>query len=442
MPRFVASRSLAVALVAVPALSGCDLALAGLFLPGLGRPLVGRVIDARTRLPVGGATVLAGLGQTVTDGQGRFRLFGNFASDEVSVARAGYVAQTQGGIPVSPDGDLEFPLEPLFVPTSPLPVRFLQLSGPVAGLSSPLEPAMVCLGGTSVAVSNGAYAVEYKAPSPGRILSAVLARGTLSAPWVEGVAAPQPFHFLQFGYEVGSWRLGDTIPESAQTRPIQIAAQVPIQPVRVSYSNLGGFGGVQTDVALDFGVLGYVPVARAFASSQSLPVPVLAGLKYVVSGEASDAGGKTSSLVSLTTNDPGRAAFALLTVPRVVEPVAGATGVGQRPTFRWTPLPVDVSYEVRVREVGEAQLKWVGRTRFPEITYPGFAPNDINGGALRPDRKYTWSLRAVEVLEEGVLPTSPRFELTAAGAPDARVPVRPYRVRKREAEVRDMGFSL
>ncbi|MEB3221828.1 MAG: hypothetical protein VKS61_07080 [Candidatus Sericytochromatia bacterium] len=440
MPRFVALRSLVGALVAAPALAGCDLAIAGFLLPGLGRPLTGRVVDARTRLPVGGATVLAGLGQTVTDGQGHFRLFGNFASDEVSVARAGYIAQTQGGIPLSPDGDLAFTLEPLFVPASPLPVRFLQLSGPVTGLASPVEPAMVCLGGTSVGVSNGAYAIEYKAPAPGRILSAVLARGTLSAPWIEGVAAPQPFHFLQFAYEVGSWRLGDTIPESAQTRPVQIASQVPIQPVRVSYSNLGGFGGVQTDVALDFGVLGYVPVARALASSQGLPVPVLAGLKYVVTGEASDAAGKTSSLVTLTTNDPGRATFQLLSVPRVVEPTAGATGVGQRPTFRWTPLAVDVEYEVRVREVGEAQLKWVGRTRFPEITYPGFAANDINGGALRPDRKYTWSLRAIEVLEAGDAPASPRFALADLAGP--RVPVRPYRVRKREAEVRDMGFSL
>lgn len=436
-------RHLSITLLTAPVLTGCDLVVAGAFVPGLGRPMTGRVVDARTRLPVGGATVLAGLGQTVTDAQGRFRLFGNFASDEISVSRAGYIAITQGDTPVAPNEELEFALEPLFLPSSPMPTRFLQLSGQVAGLTSPVTPAMVCLGGAVAPVSNGVYAVEYKAPSPGRLLSAVLAWGTLSDPWVEGVAAPQPFHFLDFAYQVGSWRLGDTIPESAQQRNVQIQAQVPLQPVTVRYGNIGaGFATVQTDVALDFGVLGYVPVARALASSQALPVPTLAGLKYVVTGEAVDTAGKARSLVTLTTNDPGKATFQLLSVPKVLQPLAGATAVGQRPTFRWTGLPADVQYEVRLQEVGEARPKWIGRTRYPEITYPGFALNDINGGALRAERKYTWSLRAVELLDGTEVPSAVGLSLQAVGEVGWRVPVKPYRVRKREAEVSEMGFTL
>ncbi|MEB3198246.1 MAG: carboxypeptidase-like regulatory domain-containing protein [Candidatus Sericytochromatia bacterium] len=429
----------ALPLVMTSALCGCDLALASVLSPGLGRPMTGRVLDARTKLPVGGATVLAGLGSTVTDAAGQFRLFGNFASDEISIARAGYVALTQGGLSLDAASDLQFELEPLFTPSSGLPMRFLQLNGAVRGLSTPATPALVSLGGVSTGVSNGLYALEYKAPAPGRILTAVLAWGSLSAPYAEGVAVPQAFHFLDFAYQVGSWRLGDTIPEAAQEQMLQIAPQVPIQPVRVQFSNLGNFRNVQTEVALDFGALGYVPVARSLASNQTLPVPALSGLKYVVQGEAIDASGKQSSSVSITTNDPGKASLPLLPLPKIEGPANGASGVGQRPTFRWTAIPHEVSYELTLREVGEGKAKWIGRTSYSQITYPGFALNDINGGALRPERKYTWSLRAVELLEETELPDTPSFRLTAA---EAKVPMRPFRTRKREVEIREMGFAL
>ncbi|MEB3285742.1 MAG: hypothetical protein VKN33_10695 [Candidatus Sericytochromatia bacterium] len=421
-------------------LTGCDLTAAALLVPGVGQPLRGRVVDSRTRLPVGNATVIAGLGQTVSDASGVFHLFGNFTSDEVSVSRAGYVSFTQGDIPISQAEDIEIAIEPMFAPQSALPVKFLQLSGPVQGLPTLDSPALVSLGGTTTAVSNAAFSLEYKATSPGQILSSVLAWGTLSGPYIDGVTAPQPFHFLNFAYQVGSWRLGDTIPASAQSQALQIASQVPISPVRISYSNLGGFRNVQTDVLLDFGVLGVIPVARALASNQSLPVPAINGLKYVIEGEATDAAGKASSLVSITTNDPSRIAFSLLQVPRIVTPTPGATSVGQRPTFRWTPLSQEVIYEVVLREVGEVKPKWVARTRYPEVTFPAFAQNDINGGALRPDRQYTWSLRALEILEQNEVPspgfTPPRIQSLP------RLPVRPYRVRKREVEVREMGFSL
>lgn len=430
-----------VAALATTVLGGCDAAIAGYFLPGLGRPMVGRVVDANTHLPVGGATVLAGLGSTVTDGDGRFRLFGNFGGREISVGRAGYVALTLGGLSPDPGGELQFELEPLFPSSAPLPMRFLTLVGPVQGLVGGAS-AMVSLGGTQAVVSNNAYSIEFKGSVPGKVLTSVIAWGTLNEPYYEGVAAAPPFHFLNFDYRVSSWALGDTVPESRQVFPLTVPAQsrIPIKPTRVAYSNLGGFDGVQTDVLLDFGVLGYVPVARGFASSQPLQVPSIEGLKYVVTGEARDASGKTSSLVTLTTNDPDKATFQMLSVPKVSSPPA--TGAGQRPTFAWSAVPGDVNYEVMLFEVGEGKAKWIGRTDQPEITYPGFAPNDINGAALRPEKKYMWNLRVIDLLEETETPSAARaFGVLSVGVAGP-VPTKPYRVRKREAEVRENGFTL
>ena len=439
-PPFRSLPALAAALSAA-VLGGCDAAIAGFFLPGLGRPMVGRVVDARTHLPVGGATVLAGLGATVTDGEGRFQLIGNFGGREISVGRAGYIALTLGGVPPDPGGELQFELEPLFPNESPLPTRFLTLVGPVLGVA-PAANAIVALGGTPpVAVSNGAYSLEFKGQVPGKVLSSVIAWGTLSDPYIETGAGP--FSFLNFNYLVGSWALGETVPESRWELGLQVPpqSQVPIREVRVAYSNLDTrFQAVQTDVLLDFGVLGYVPVARALASNHQLRVPTLEGLKYVVTGEARDATGKFASLVTLTTNDPDKATFPLLSVPKIESPPA--TGAGQRPTFAWTPVPGDVNYEVTLYEVGEGKAKWVGRTDQPEITYPGFAPNDINGGALRPDKKYAWTLRVIELLDETETPSAARpFGVLSVGLAGP-VPIKPYRVRKREAEVRDNGFSL
>ncbi len=430
-----------VAALGTTALGGCDAAIAGYFLPGLGRPMVGRVVDATTHLPVGGATVLAGLGATITDGNGRFSLLGNFAAREISVARAGYVAITRGGVSPDPGGELQFELEPIFSTSSSLPTRFLTLVGPVTGLVGGAH-GLVSLGGTQAVVSNNAYALEFKGAVPGKVLSSVLAWGITNDAYFEGAAASQPFHFLNFRYEVGSWALGETVPESQQLKPLEVLpqSQVPIKEVRVAYGNIAGADAVQTDVLLDFGVLGYVPVARALASAQSLKVPTLAGLKYVVTGEARFPGGKTSSLVTLTTNDPGKATFQMLGVPKVSSPPA--TSAGQRPTFAWSAVPGEVNYEVTVYEVGERSPKWVGYTDQPEITYPGFAPNDINGGALRPDKKYVWDLRAIDLLEETETPSAARaFQVLSVGVAGP-VPIKPYRVRKRESSVIGNGFAL
>lgn len=439
---FVPCLRAAVAALGLAATSGCDLAVAGYFTPGIGHPMTGIVLDATTHLPVGGASVLAGLGATVTDGQGRFKLLGNFGSREISVSRAGYIAVTYGGIPVSPDNDLQFDLEPLFPIRPPSTVRFLEVTGPVNGLASPTTPALVSLGGISQPVNNGAYTVEYRG-GPGRIVTTILAWGTTNAPYVQGVAAPPAFHFLDFAYDVRHWPLGDTVPASRQIFPLTIRNQVPIKASKVSYTNLGKLGLVQTDVLLDFGVLGFVPVARATASNQQLNIPSQEGLKYVVTGEARDTAGRTSSLVELTTNDPGKAAFPLLSVPSISSPAQGEAGVGQRPTFKWSAVPGDVTYEVSLYEVGESKAKWIGITDIPEITYPGFSPADVNGGALRETKDgYTWNLRVIDLLEETEAPSNSRaFGLLGYGF-SAGTPVRPYRSRKREVVVRQNGFKI
>jgi hypothetical protein len=119
----------------------------------------------------------------------------------------------------------------------------------------------------------------------------------------------------------------------------------------------------------------------------------------------------------------------------------GESGVGQRPTFKWSPVPGDVQYEVELREVGEEKPKWVGSTDVPEITYPGFAPADVNGGALRETEKgYVWSLRVIDLLEEGETPSNART-LLGADLLAGPTPVRPYRTRKREALVSGNTFK-
>lgn len=430
-----------VAALGTSLVSGCDAAIAGFFLPGLGRPMTGRVLDARTHLPVGGATVLAGLGSTVTDGEGRFSLLGNFGGREISVGRAGYIAVTEGGVSPDPGGELIFEIEPLFPPSPAQPNRFLTLEGPVPGLPQGAH-AMVSLGGKQARIDNGYFNVEFSGGVPGKMLTAVLAWGTLTGPYIENGSGP--FEFQVFNYKVGSWPLGDTVPESKQRPfelPIRSPNQVPLQPTKVSYNlGAGKFTAVQTDVILDFGVLGYVPVARANSSNQTLQLPKLEGLKYVVTGEARDASGRAGSLVTLTTNDPAQATFPMLGVPTIEGPPA--TGAGQRPTFSWTAVPGDVNYEVELYEVGEGKAKWIGRTDQPEITYPGFAPNDVNGGALRPEKKYSWTLRVIDLLEENETPSAARaFGVLSVGLANP-LPIKPYRSRRREAMVRDNGFTI
>lgn len=422
-------------------LTGCDLAAASALMPGLmpgvGWPVSGQVLDGRTRLPIGGATVQSGLGSTVTGPDGRFALYGNLGSREISASRAGYVARTLGGRDLNAVGaELTLLLDSQYAPEAPaLPNRTLELQATVEG-ATPGRAGVAALMGKEAAIANGAFALQLSGAFPGELLTAVLAYGEVEGTYTDTPAAPQPFAFSKFGYLVHSFKLtqgAQAVPEKLRLR---YDAQVRLAPVRVSYTNLQDLARVTTNLALDFGVAGTVPIGRATASNQEVQVPQIAGLKYVIDGEASDAGRTRFSRVAITTNAPGQAPFPLLSVPEAISPASGATGVGARPTFRWKPTNARAArYTVTLQEVDPvsktSQAKWSGDTDLDEITYPGFSLSDLNGGALRPDRTYVWSVTAVDLSDP------------ASGAAWTLAPpnLKPYRLRQREAQHLNLGFS-
>jgi hypothetical protein len=430
MPRLLAL----VAAIATPlTLGGCDLAAAGPFmppiLPGVGFPLTGVVFDANTRLPIGGATVQSGLGSTITDGNGRFNLYGGLGSREVSVSRAGYTAVTDGDVDPNAGGDLQFDLQPIYSADQGLPKRFLQLAGSTKAALPPGQPALVTFAGQVANVSNDLYQLDFGAEVPGKAFSSVLAWGTTNG----AVNVPnQSFNFTSFYYTVANWAMGESVPAGHRDYNLPAGVTpVDLVPTSVKYGNVAAFAGVQTDILLDFGVLGSVTVARQTSSNQAIPVPRVNNLKYDIVGTATTADGNGSSTVQLTTNDPAKATFQLLGVPKITSPANNTKGAGSRPTFSWTPVPPDdVDYVVTLREKDEG-VKWVGHTRHSEIQYPAFSPGDINGGALRTDKSYSWTLEVIDHLGATDLPTS------KAGP----VPVKPYRVRQRSALVQNYGFT-
>jgi hypothetical protein len=429
-------------------LSGCELLAAGQLMPGLapgvGKPLEGEVVDGRTRLPVGGATVVSGLGSTTTDANGRFKLYGGLNSREVSVCRAGYTAMTLGGLEPEAMGNLQFVIQPQFPTSGSLPKRFLELSGQVTGLPAG-QDGLVSLGELTSSVSNGGYQIRFESEVPGKVITSVLGWGAINGRYQENASAPQPFNFTTFSYRVEHWALGDTYPQAKVGHaPLAIANDVAFQKVKVAYTNLAGFtGGVQTDILLDFGVAGSVPVARALGSNQEISVPQIPGLKYVIQGEARDPSGRSASVVNITTNDPSKATFQLLGAPKVLSPTPGASGTGQKPQFSWSSTgPQDqVVYVITLYEGDknsdsfDSKPKWIAQTSDTDITFPPFSVGDINGGALRPETMYTWVLRAVDVLEAPETPTSKRSVQDVA-------PVKPFRVRQRESETRGNTFTL
>lgn len=399
--------------------------------PGAGFPLTGTVLDGQTHLPIGGATVQSGFGSTITDAQGKFSLYGGLGSHELSICRAGYVAITDGDVDPNGADTLQYELDPLFPDAGVQTKKFLELSGSVTGLV-PNQPAQVFLGDQTVSATN-TYQLDFAAAVPGNVYTTVLAWGNVTGTYNQDASSGVPFNYTNFHYEIGNWAMGNTIPASKKTHNLVSGATVPLVPTTVKYKNLGAFASVQTDILLDFGLVGSVPVARQTSSNQAIPVPQIQGLKYDVVGTATDSTGKLSSTVQLTTNDPAQATFQLLNVPKVLSPANGATGAGQRPTFSWTPDDSGQStYEVTLYEEGEVKPKWIGHTSASEIQYPAFSQSDINGGALRSDKKYTWVLTATDVLGATDLPTSR----------DGPVPVKPYRVRERQAQNSGNGFNL
>lgn len=433
-------------LLALSLVSGCELAAMGPLMPGLlpgvGFALQGVVRDARTYLPVGGATVNSGLGTTVTDAEGKFNLYGNMSSREISVSRAGYVAKTVGGQKLEPGTTVDFTLDPVFNRDGKLPMGFLDIQGKVVSPSGQIASpdGLVSFAGKPAPVANGAFQVRYESQVPGRLFSSVLAGGRISGRYEEGARVFQPFNFETFGYQLVHFTVGETYPQGLRTdQNLVVGSDVSFTTVKVNYTNLASLdkAQVQTSVFLDFGVAGSVLVAQATSSNQIIKVPSLAGVKYVVSGEAFNDSQTQSSAVTITTNNPSQAPFQLLAPPKVLTPAPGATRAGPRPTFSWSPSTVrGLQYEVTLYEGDEKDpgttAKWAATTTETEITYPGFSLSDINGGALRPDKKYSWVVRAIDVLAPTEDATHQRRTLD----------VKPLRSRKREATSRGNTFSI
>jgi hypothetical protein len=262
-----------------------------------------------------------------------------------------------------------------------------------------------------------------------------MAGGRITGAYVEGAKVFQPFNFETFGYQLVSFAVGDTYPAGLRPYDLTIDGSVGFRTVQVSYTNLASLTKVQvqTIVEMDFGVAGYVTVAQATGSNQLIKVPKIDGVKYVVRGQAFNETGSQSSAVTITTADPSQSPFQMLTPPKVLGPAA--TGAGARPTFKWAPSTVPgVVYQVVLTEGDEGTKKWIATTTETEVTYPGFSLADVNGGALRPDKKYNWSVRVIDVLATTEDATNHQRRSVQQ--------VKPLRSRQREATTGGLSFSL
>ncbi|MBI6546933.1 MAG: hypothetical protein HY692_09080, partial [Cyanobacteria bacterium NC_groundwater_1444_Ag_S-0.65um_54_12] len=167
---------------------------------------------------------------------------------------------------------------------------------------------------------------------------------------------------------------------------------------RVSYTNTSWASEVQTEIILDFGILGAVPVARAFASAQDIPIPSVANSKYILVGTASSANRRHESRTLIDTNTPQRTVFDLLSPPEPLYPAPGAKGLGGHPEFGWKPVNGAGSYLVEIFEgEGPSSLKpkWRGITTGTTLRYPWFGDADLNGGAILPGASYSWAVHAI-----------------------------------------------
>jgi hypothetical protein len=442
IPDTASLRSLGLVAIVAAAFStsGCELAAMGLLMPGVmpgvGFPIEGEVRDGRTYLPVGGATVHSGLGTTLTDAKGRFSLYGSLSSREISVSRASYTSKTIGGQKLVPGKQVTVTIDPIGEPNGRLPTGILDLRGSVmmpGGQTATPDGLVMLAGARPTAVSNGRFQITYDGQEPGRLVSRMLAGGRIDSPYDEKATVFQPFQFLSFGYQLQHLVLGEIYPQALREGNLVIDPNTKFRDVRVTYTNLGRLTNVQTTILLDFGVAGAVTVAQKTGSNQLVSVPHIEGVKYVISGEALNEGKTQYSSVIITTANPSQAPFQLLTPPQVLAPLSGAKRVGARPTFRWSALSQPgMVYEISLFEGDEITAKWVATTPEAEITYPGFSLSDVNGGALRPDKKYRWSVRAIDMLAPTENATNQRNLMA----------VEPLRSRKREASNTENDFTI
>ncbi|HEY9899131.1 MAG TPA: carboxypeptidase-like regulatory domain-containing protein [Pantanalinema sp.] len=430
------------ALTVATLLSGCDLLLLSPTMPGLapglGRPLTGRVLDSQTGLPIGKATVMAAWSATNTDNQGNFSLYWDMTGGRsVSLSRAGYTSVTYE-LGQLADGDTYY-IDPIFASSGTLPHRTLNVTallqthegGPLTANGN----VSISAGMSSNTNVEGAFALPVDAGFSGTIFSGVLAGGQIAG----GPVGSAPFNYESFGY-----RMIDvpTVPgSSTMTATATVKVQnLPFLDMMVQYDNLASVKAptIQTDVSLDFGMLGAVPIARGVSSNQPLRVPRVETAKYVVAAKAEGTDGtlRTASSATVTTNASAKVSLPLLAPPKVTAPAASEPNAGSSPTFSWNPVPDAHSYYVEVLEntgAPTAQAKWRGYTTGTSIRYPGFWDNDLNGGILFPQASYSWAVHALRS-DSGY----------ARKASDLRADlpkVQPYRQRRFESVTSGMRFS-
>ncbi|MNX84226.1 hypothetical protein D3C86_1160180 [compost metagenome] len=407
--------------------------------PGIGQPTSGRVLDSQTGLPIGKATVMAGWSATNTDNEGNFSLYWDMTGGHsISISRAGYTSVTYE-LDQPRDGDA-YLIDPIFASSGTLPHRSLNVTGLLLTREgSPLTAngnVSISAGASSNANGEtGAFALPVDAGFSGTIFSGVLAGGQITG----GPVGSAPFNYQSFGY-----RMID-VPTVAGSSTMTATATVQVQnlpflDMMVQYDNLGAFKAptIQTDVSLDFGMLGAVPIARGVSSNQPLRVPRVETAKYVVSAkvEGSDGPLKTTSTALVTSNVSAKVPLPLLAPPKVLGPAQDDPNAGASPTFSWQAVPNARSYYVEVLEntgAPTAQAKWRGYTAGTSIRFPGFWDNDLNGGILFKEASYSWAVHALSS-DSGY----------ARKASDLRADLpkyQPYRQRRFESVTSGMRFA-
>ncbi len=416
-------------------LGGCDVllispSLPGL-LPGLGQPLQGQVLDALTDQPIGHASVMGDLGQgdvgwATTGNDGNFSLYGDISRRVVSISRAGYTSVTyeDGGIT---DGR-KYYLSPLF----PQSGSYHHVQAVVTGqvdeyTASGPQPAptltgSVFFGGQETNFANGVFAFPEMDPDlPGNVYSGILGGGELAAgsqdPSTGGAFSFKSYgNTMSFDYQIVSVPFVDA-PSAGGT--VSVTPWPDPQPLElgrtfarsadVSYSNIGWATQVETDISIDFGLLGSLLVARQYQSQQSVDIPSIGpDYRYILDGKATNADGTQVSEVSIATDDPSKASFTLLSPPKPTGPATGAKGVGAHPVFSWDPVAGADSYVVKVIEQGNTVPKWEASVdgSTTAIGYPWWSDGDMNGGALIPGASYSWDVYAISTAFAGTSPTA------------------------------------